>query len=43
MIAALAHSHGVGVIHYDSDFDVILEMSDLDFESVWLMPRGSLN
>jgi predicted nucleic acid-binding protein len=43
MIAALAHAHGVGVLHYDSDYDVILEKTDLEFHSEWLMPRGSLN
>jgi predicted nucleic acid-binding protein len=43
MIAALAHCHGVGILHYDSDYDVILEKTDLDFHSEWLMPRGSLN
>jgi predicted nucleic acid-binding protein len=42
MIAALAHCNGVGVLHYDSDYDVILEKTDLDFPSEWLMPRGSL-
>jgi len=43
MIAALAHCHNVGVLHYDSDYDVILEKTDLDFSSEWLMPRGSLD
>lgn len=43
MIAALADCHGVGVLHYDGDYDVILEKTDLDFDSEWLMPRGSLN
>jgi predicted nucleic acid-binding protein len=43
MIAALAHSHGVGVLHYDSDYDVILEKTDLEFHSQWLMPAGSLD
>jgi predicted nucleic acid-binding protein len=43
MIAALADCHDVGVLHYDSDYDVILEKTDLDFESQWLMPAGSLN
>lgn len=42
MIAALAHSHDVGILHYDSDYDVILEKTDLEFQSEWLMPRGSL-
>jgi hypothetical protein len=43
MIAALAHCHEVGVLHYDSDYDVIFEKTDLDFDSEWLMPAGSLN
>lgn len=43
MIAALADCHGVGVLHYDSDYDVLLEKTDLEFHSEWLMPRGSLN
>jgi predicted nucleic acid-binding protein len=43
MIAALADCHGVGVLHYDSDYDVILEKTDLNFDSQWLMPAGSLN
>jgi predicted nucleic acid-binding protein len=43
MIAALAHSHDVGVLHYDSDYDVILEKTGLAFDSEWLMPRGSLH
>jgi predicted nucleic acid-binding protein len=43
LIAALADCHGVGVLHYDGDYDVLLEKTDLDFESEWLMPRGSLN
>jgi len=42
LIAALAERHGIGVLHYDKDFDVILEKTDLDFHSEWLMPRGTL-
>jgi predicted nucleic acid-binding protein len=42
MIAALAHEAGAGVLHYDSDFDRIAELTDLEFESVWVAPRGSL-
>jgi predicted nucleic acid-binding protein len=42
MIAAIADRHGVGILHYDSDFDVIRERTDLRFESVWLAERGSL-
>jgi predicted nucleic acid-binding protein len=43
LIAALADRHGLGVLHYDKDFDFIVEKTDLDFHSEWLMPRGSLN
>ena len=42
MIAAIADRHGVGILHYDGDYDVIRERTDLRFESVWLAPRGSL-
>lgn len=42
MIGALADRHGVGVLHYDRDFDIISEKTDLGFASVWLADRGSL-
>jgi hypothetical protein len=42
LVAALADRHGLGVLHYDADFDLLLEKTDLDFHSHWLMPRGSL-
>jgi predicted nucleic acid-binding protein len=41
-IAALADHHGLGVLHYDGDFELILERTNLRFESVWLAERGSL-
>ena len=43
MIAAIAEHHHVGVLHYDADYDLLLEKTDLDFHSEWLMPPGSLN
>jgi predicted nucleic acid-binding protein len=43
MIAAIAERHGAGVLHYDSDYDVLLEKTDLDFHSEWLMPAGLLS
>lgn len=43
ILAAIADRHEVGVLHYDKDFDVLLERTALDFHSEWLMPRGSLN
>lgn len=39
--AAIADRHGLGVLHYD-DFDLLRSKTDLDFESVWLVPRGKL-
>lgn len=42
IVAALAERHGMAVLHYDHDYDVLAEKTDLDFESVWLAPRGAL-
>jgi predicted nucleic acid-binding protein len=42
MIAACAHEAGVGVLHYDRDYDRIAELTSLRFESVWVAPAGSL-
>jgi predicted nucleic acid-binding protein len=42
MIAACAHEAGMGVLHYDRDYDRILELTSLSFESVWVAPAGSL-
>ena len=42
MIAACAHLAGGGVLHYDRDYDLILEHTRLSFESVWLADAGTL-
>lgn len=42
LISALAEHHGLGVLHYDHDFDIITERTDLRFASEWLAVRGSL-
>lgn len=42
LIAALAHVHGLGVLHYDKDFDVIAQRTSLRFASNWLVIAGSL-
>lgn len=42
ILAAIAEQYEVGLLHYDKDFDLLLEKTDLSFESVWLAPRGSL-
>lgn len=43
IVAAIADRHEIGVLHYDKDFDVLLEKTGLDFDSTWLMPRGSIS
>jgi predicted nucleic acid-binding protein len=42
LIAACAHVHGAGVLHYDRDYDTLLELTALAFESHWLAPAGIL-
>jgi predicted nucleic acid-binding protein len=42
MIAACAHEAGMGVLHYNRDYDRIAELTSLRFESVWVAPAGSL-
>ena len=42
IIAVLADRHDLGILHYDGDYDVLRERTDLDFDSVWLAPRGTL-
>jgi predicted nucleic acid-binding protein len=42
LVAAIADRHGLGVLHYDRDYDLIAEKTDLSLESVWLASAGSL-
>jgi predicted nucleic acid-binding protein len=42
IIAACAARVQGGVLHYDRDYDLILERTSLDFESVWLAEPGTL-
>jgi hypothetical protein len=42
IIAALADVHRVGILHYDNDYEIVAEKTDLRFESVWLASRGSI-
>jgi predicted nucleic acid-binding protein len=42
IISALADRHGVGVLHYDRDYDTLATRTNLRFASVWLARRGSL-
>lgn len=42
IISALADTHDLGILHYDSDYELVSEKTNLGFESVWLAPRGSI-
>jgi len=42
IVAAIADTHRVGVLHYDGDYDILRSKTSLRFDSVWLAPRGSL-
>lgn len=42
IIAACAAQADGGVLHYDRDYDLILEHTSLRFESVWLAEPGTL-
>jgi predicted nucleic acid-binding protein len=42
IVAAMADRHGVGVLHYDHDYDIVTAKTDLRFASVWLAKRGTL-
>ena len=42
IVAAVADVNRLGILHYDSDYDVLTEKTDLSFDSVWLAARGSL-
>lgn len=43
LIAAIAAAGGVGVLHYDHDYDTIAQHTSLLFTSVWVAPRGSMD
>ena len=42
LIAACAHVNSAGVLHYDRDYDHLVDLTDLQFESQWLAERGTL-
>ena len=41
--AAIAARHGLGVLHYDADYDILSRRTALEFESIWLARRGSID
>jgi hypothetical protein len=42
VIAACAHTAGIGVLHYDGDYDLLAEHTSLAFDSEWLAAPGAL-
>ncbi len=42
ILAAIADVHQLGILHYDGDYDLLAEKTDLRFDSMWLTERGSL-
>ncbi|MGI8712730.1 MAG: hypothetical protein ACR2NR_05995 [Solirubrobacteraceae bacterium] len=42
IIAAPADIHDPGVLHYDHDYEIVSEKTDLRFDTVWLAPRRSI-
>ncbi len=41
LVAGVADRHGAAVLHYDSDYELIAKHTDLSFQSVWAVKRGS--
>jgi predicted nucleic acid-binding protein len=42
LIASIASTEGLGVLHSDHDYDTIAEHTSLSFPSVWVAPRGDI-
>jgi predicted nucleic acid-binding protein len=42
LIAACAHIAGMGVLHYDGDYDLLVKHTSLHFASEWLAEPGKL-
>jgi predicted nucleic acid-binding protein len=42
LIASIATTEDLGVLHYDHDYDIIAEHTSLSFSSMWVAPRGDL-
>lgn len=42
ILAALAERHNLTLLHYDHDFDRLLQSTSLRFGSEWLAPAGTL-
>jgi predicted nucleic acid-binding protein len=43
LIASIASTQNLGILHYDHDYDTIEQHTSLSFASVWGAPRGSID
>jgi predicted nucleic acid-binding protein len=43
LLASIASQHSLGVLHYDSDYDLLASHTSLEFESAWIAPAGSVD
>ena len=41
LLASVAESNGLGVLHYDSDFDLLRERGIFQIRTEWAAPRGT--
>lgn len=42
LVAAIADRYDLDVLHYDADYEILREKTDLQYGSAWLAPRGTL-
>lgn len=42
LVAGVADRHRAAILHYDGDYDLIAQHTDLSFQSVWVAERGSV-
>ena len=42
LVAAVAEHHSAAVLHYDADYELLAQRTDLAFDSVWAAKRGSI-
>lgn len=43
LVAAVAERRNANLLHYDADYALLAERTDLAFESVWVAERGSIS
>jgi hypothetical protein len=43
LVAAVAEQHAAAVLHYDADYELLAERTDLAFQSLWVVGRGTIS